>query len=371
MSHTTGLRCRECGTETPIAPLHVCETCFGPLEVQYDYAAIRRTLTRELDREPAAQSLALSRAAPDRGRAAHRPALGLHPARARRSPRRRARRPRAVGEGRLGQPPHLLLQGSRRLGGDLEGHRVRLRHRVVRLDREPRQLRVRTCGARGSQLLHLHSRRPRAGQGDRLHDLRSARGRDPRQLRRRESAVQRDRRQVRLGLRQHQHAPVLHRGREDLRVRDRRAARLAAARSTSWCRSPAARSCRRSRRRSASCAISAWSTARSEIYGAQAGGSRAGDPGAAQGHRPDHPGEAADDRQVDRHRQPGRRLLRAEGDPRVGRLGRVGDRRGDRRRASSCWRAPRASSPSRPAAPRWRSRASWSHRAASRATSRS
>jgi threonine synthase len=48
MSHTTGLRCRECGTETPIAPLHVCETCFGPLEVQYDYAAIRRALTREL-----------------------------------------------------------------------------------------------------------------------------------------------------------------------------------------------------------------------------------------------------------------------------------------------------------------------------------
>jgi len=48
MSHTTGLRCRECGTETPIAPLHVCETCFGPLEVQYDYPAIRRTLTREL-----------------------------------------------------------------------------------------------------------------------------------------------------------------------------------------------------------------------------------------------------------------------------------------------------------------------------------
>ena len=25
MSHATGLKCRECGTETPIAPLHVCE----------------------------------------------------------------------------------------------------------------------------------------------------------------------------------------------------------------------------------------------------------------------------------------------------------------------------------------------------------
>ncbi len=48
MSHAKGLKCRECGAESPIAPLHVCETCFGPLEVQYDYQAIRRSLTREL-----------------------------------------------------------------------------------------------------------------------------------------------------------------------------------------------------------------------------------------------------------------------------------------------------------------------------------
>jgi threonine synthase len=48
MSHAKGLKCRECGAESPIAPLHVCETCFGPLEVQYDYDAIRRTLTREV-----------------------------------------------------------------------------------------------------------------------------------------------------------------------------------------------------------------------------------------------------------------------------------------------------------------------------------
>src|SRR5437588_595560 len=47
MSYVKGLRCRECGAETPVAPLHVCETCFGPYEVQYDYAAIRRVLTRE------------------------------------------------------------------------------------------------------------------------------------------------------------------------------------------------------------------------------------------------------------------------------------------------------------------------------------
>ncbi|TMA37922.1 MAG: threonine synthase [Deltaproteobacteria bacterium] len=48
MSYVKGLRCRECGGETPVAPLHVCETCFGPLEVVYDYPAIRRVLTHEL-----------------------------------------------------------------------------------------------------------------------------------------------------------------------------------------------------------------------------------------------------------------------------------------------------------------------------------
>lgn len=47
MSFTTGLKCRECGEDYPWSPVHVCELCFGPLEVQYDYPAIARTLTRE------------------------------------------------------------------------------------------------------------------------------------------------------------------------------------------------------------------------------------------------------------------------------------------------------------------------------------
>jgi threonine synthase len=47
MTHVKGLRCRECGAESPVAPLHVCETCFGPLEVVYDYDVVRRTFTRE------------------------------------------------------------------------------------------------------------------------------------------------------------------------------------------------------------------------------------------------------------------------------------------------------------------------------------
>ncbi len=46
MSTVIGLKCRECGTEYPKEPVHVCETCFGPLEVVYDYKAIARTFTR-------------------------------------------------------------------------------------------------------------------------------------------------------------------------------------------------------------------------------------------------------------------------------------------------------------------------------------
>ncbi len=47
MSYITNLKCKECGQEYPVAPLHVCETCFGPLEVGYDYAKIRAAISRE------------------------------------------------------------------------------------------------------------------------------------------------------------------------------------------------------------------------------------------------------------------------------------------------------------------------------------
>ena len=47
MGHVTGLKCRECGTDYPTEPLHVCEMCFGPLEVSYDYDAIAKVISRE------------------------------------------------------------------------------------------------------------------------------------------------------------------------------------------------------------------------------------------------------------------------------------------------------------------------------------
>jgi threonine synthase len=43
----TALKCKECGSEYELKATHVCEFCFGPLEVTYDYDALRRTVTRE------------------------------------------------------------------------------------------------------------------------------------------------------------------------------------------------------------------------------------------------------------------------------------------------------------------------------------
>lgn len=46
MEKVLGLKCRECEREYPKEPLHVCEFCFGPLEVNYDYDAIQKSISR-------------------------------------------------------------------------------------------------------------------------------------------------------------------------------------------------------------------------------------------------------------------------------------------------------------------------------------
>ncbi len=42
-----GLRCRICETRYPVELRHVCEECFGPLEVEYDYEALRGVVTHD------------------------------------------------------------------------------------------------------------------------------------------------------------------------------------------------------------------------------------------------------------------------------------------------------------------------------------
>ena len=45
MSYVLGLKCRECGRLYPKEVIFVCEYCFGSVEVDYDYDAIRRVFT--------------------------------------------------------------------------------------------------------------------------------------------------------------------------------------------------------------------------------------------------------------------------------------------------------------------------------------
>ncbi len=47
MAFLNGLKCRECGREYPAEALNVCDFCFGPLEVVYDYSTISEIVSRD------------------------------------------------------------------------------------------------------------------------------------------------------------------------------------------------------------------------------------------------------------------------------------------------------------------------------------
>ena len=48
MADPQQLRCRECGTVYAAGPIYVCEKCFGPLEVIYDYDGLARQPLRQI-----------------------------------------------------------------------------------------------------------------------------------------------------------------------------------------------------------------------------------------------------------------------------------------------------------------------------------
>src|SRR3954453_7425911 len=47
MTYVLGLKCKECGHRVPVSPVHGCEQCFGPYEVEYDYGKMKGKVTRE------------------------------------------------------------------------------------------------------------------------------------------------------------------------------------------------------------------------------------------------------------------------------------------------------------------------------------
>ena len=278
--------------------------------------------------------------------------------------------PRAVPQRRLGQSSDAVVQGPRRLDRGDARRRARLQGDFVRLDRQPRQQRLGARRAARPRMLRVHSRQPRAGQDSRVGDLSSDDSRHRRQLRRRESAVHAGGRSLRLGIRQHQPALLLRRRREDDGVRDRRAARLAlsAARRVAGRRRHAAAAhpsrIPRARRRSVSSRAScrAFTRRRRPAARRSCRRSRAGleHPELV---RPDTIaksiaiGNPADGYQV-------LESVRSTG----GTGAAVTDKQISTR--FSCWPRPRASSPSRPAAPRLRPPSIWSAAASSAPTNR-
>ncbi len=45
--NVVGLKCRNCGTKYPAEAISICEECFGPLAVEYDFKKIREGISRE------------------------------------------------------------------------------------------------------------------------------------------------------------------------------------------------------------------------------------------------------------------------------------------------------------------------------------
>lgn len=47
MSYARTLRCRKCGREYPLGPVNLCDFCFSPLEVNYDYKSMAKDVSVE------------------------------------------------------------------------------------------------------------------------------------------------------------------------------------------------------------------------------------------------------------------------------------------------------------------------------------
>ena len=160
------LKCKECGESYPLDARFVCEQCFGPLEVAYDFSRPRSRRGAAEDPGRVARHLAVFGLPALRGPARRSAGARADAADPRRPARRAARAGRALDQERRGQPD-TLLQGPRRRRGDRQGEGARLRDRRLRVDREPRQRRRRPLRRRRPRLLRLRPRRPRGAEAAR------------------------------------------------------------------------------------------------------------------------------------------------------------------------------------------------------------
>ena len=147
MSKMKALVCRECGKEYPTKAIHVCEMCFGPLEVTYNYEEIKKTISRKKIADGPHSMWRYLDLLPVEGTNFVGPHAGF-------TPLVRAKNLGAY----LGLDP--ILQRSRRRCGSHARARARIRNGGLRVDRQLGELRRRARGIRQSPLLRLHPRRP-------------------------------------------------------------------------------------------------------------------------------------------------------------------------------------------------------------------
>ena len=244
----------------PLEARYVCERCFGPLEVSYDFS----------DLDPA------------------RPAARSRPAReasgATRTSCPFAERPRDPLEPgltpliRADRLAERLGLGELWIKNDAANPTHSFKDRVVAVAlAKARELGFETvaCASTGNLANAVAAHAAASGLDSYVFvpaDLEEQKllatgvygtqaGRRHGELRRRQPPLHPALRDAALGVRQRQPAPLLLRGLEDARLRDRRAARLVAARPRSSARSPPARCSRRSARGSPSGSSSGWSRA--------------------------------------------------------------------------------------------------------------
>ena len=242
------LHCKECRAEYDLDARYVCERCFGPLEVSYSHAPVE-----DVGRRPP----------PDPGRAPEHLALRRLPAARGAARAVAARDSRGLPAGctplvRADRLAERLGLGEVWVKNDAANPTHSFKDRVVAVAlARARELGFETlaCASTGNLANAVAAHAAAAGLDSYVFipaDLEeqkvlatgvygTRRGRRPRQLRRRQPAVHGALGRAPVGLRQRQHAPVLRRGLQDARLRDRRAARAGRRPTASSPRSPRAR----------------------------------------------------------------------------------------------------------------------------------
>ena len=221
------LVCRECGKEYPTKAIHVCEMCFGPLEVKYNYEEIKKNVSRKKIQDGPHSIWRYVDLLPVEGPAFLGPHAGMTP---------------LVRAKNLGA--HLGLDELYIKNDTVNHPTLSFKDRVVAVAMtSARELGFETiaCASTGNLANSVAAHAAAAGMRCYVFipgDLEAAkvlgnliykpqRGRDRRQLRRCESTLQRNRRRAWLGVRQYQYPALLCGRLEDAGIRNRRTTRLA------------------------------------------------------------------------------------------------------------------------------------------------